>query len=88
MGDLALQVGQVDAVVIDDAERADPGRREIEEERRAEPAGTDDEDARGEQLGLPLLADLVENEMAGKTIVVILPSFAERYLSTALFEGM
>lgn len=27
-------------------------------------------------------------EMAGKTIVVILPSFAERYLSTALFEGI
>ncbi len=46
MGDLALQVGQVDAVVIDDAERADPGRREVEEERRAEPAGADDEDPR------------------------------------------
>jgi len=27
-------------------------------------------------------------EMDGKTIVVILPSFAERYLSTALFEGL
>ena len=27
-------------------------------------------------------------EMDGKTIVVILPSFAERYLSTALFEGI
>ena len=26
--------------------------------------------------------------MAGQTIVVILPSFAERYLSTALFEGL
>ena len=27
-------------------------------------------------------------EMAGKTIAVILPDFAERYLSTALFEGL
>ena len=27
-------------------------------------------------------------EYAGKTIVVILPDLAERYLSSALFEGM
>jgi cysteine synthase A len=27
-------------------------------------------------------------DMAGKNIVMILPSFAERYLSTALFEGL
>jgi cysteine synthase A len=27
-------------------------------------------------------------EMAGKTIVVILPDLADRYLSTALFENL
>ena len=27
-------------------------------------------------------------DMAGKNVVVVLPSFAERYLSTALFEGL
>lgn len=29
-----------------------------------------------------------QEEYSGKTIVVIIPSFAERYLSTALFEGL
>lgn len=28
------------------------------------------------------------DESAGKTVVAIIPSFAERYLSTALFEGL
>jgi cysteine synthase A len=30
----------------------------------------------------------VRPDMKGKTIVVVLPDFAERYLSTALFDGI
>ena len=30
----------------------------------------------------------LRDEMAGKVVVAIIPSFAERYLSTALFEGL
>lgn len=30
----------------------------------------------------------VRSEMAGKQVVIIVPSFAERYLSTSLFEGL
>ena len=44
--DLALQVRVVDDVGVDDAERADAGRGEVERRRRAEAAGADQEHAR------------------------------------------
>ena len=40
MNDLALQVGQIDGVVVDDAERADAGGGQVQQQRRAEPART------------------------------------------------
>ena len=64
MDDLALEIRVVDDVGVDDAERADAGRREVERRRRAEPAGTDQEHPRVEQLLLPLLADLGDEDVA------------------------
>ena len=61
--DLALQVGVVDDVGVDDPERADAGRGEVERRGRAEPAGPDQEHARIQELLLPFVADLGDEEV-------------------------
>ena len=63
--DLALQVGQRDDVVIDDAERADTRGRQIHQHRRAEAAGADHQHRRLLQRGLPGAADVAQHDMAG-----------------------
>src|SRR6266446_9426131 len=72
MDDLALQVGQVDPVGIGDADRPDPGGREVEQQRRTETARTDDEHPRLQQPDLALLADLVEDQVAGVALELLL----------------
>ena len=62
--DLALEVRLVHDVVVDDPERPDAGRREVERRRGAEPAGADEEHARVQQLLLAGLADLGDQEVA------------------------
>src|SRR5690606_1305082 len=62
--DLALEVTERHRVVVDDAERADAGCREIQRYRRAKAAGADDQHARSLQFLLALPADVLEDEVA------------------------
>ena len=68
---LALQVGEVDIVVVDDAERADAGGREVERGRRAEPARAEQQHLRVEQLRLPRRADLGQQQVAAVALLLL-----------------
>ena len=61
--DLALEVGLVDHVVVHDPDPPHARRRQIQRGRRSEPAGADQQHLRLEQLRLPRLADLRDQEM-------------------------
>ena len=69
--DLALQVREVDLVVVDDAERADAGGREVERGRRAEPAGAEQQHLRLQQLGLALEPDLRDQQVARVALALL-----------------
>ena len=64
---LALQVRLVDHVGVDDRDRPDAGRGQVEAGRRAEAAGADEQDVRVEQLQLPGLADLGNQRVAASS---------------------
>ena len=63
MDHLALEVGDVDLVVVDDPQRADAGRREIQGSRGAESARSEQQHLGVEQLLLALDTDLGQQEM-------------------------
>ena len=68
---LALEVRQVDLVVVDDPERADAGRGQIQRRRRAEAARAEQQHLRVEQLLLALGPDLGEQQMARVALALL-----------------
>ena len=69
--DLALQVREVDHVVVDDPERADARGGEVERRRRAEPARAEQEHLGVEQLHLPLEPDLGDQQVARVALALL-----------------
>ncbi len=63
MEHLALQVGPVDHVEIDDAERTDTGGRQVERGRRAEPARAHEQHPCCLQFALALDSHVGKNEV-------------------------
>ena len=62
---LALQVRQRHGVVVDHAQRADAGRGEIQQHRRAQAAGADHQHARAAERRLAGAADLAQHDVPG-----------------------
>ena len=65
MDDLTMQVRQLDDIRVDDSDRPDPGRGEVEQRGRAEATGTDDEDLGGGESLLPLAAHARDEDVPG-----------------------
>jgi hypothetical protein len=63
--DLPLQVRERNVVVVDDADRADAGGRQIGNQRRSKASRPDHQHAGALELRLPGTADLRQHQMAG-----------------------
>ena len=60
---LAMEIGELDHVVVDDRESPDTGAGERRDDRAADAAGADHRDARGLELPLPNAADLRQDDV-------------------------
>jgi hypothetical protein len=77
--DLTLQVGRIDHVEIDHAERSDAGGGEVHGGRRAEPSRSDEQHAGRLQPALPVRPHLGEDQVAG---------VAQRLVAAQLHRGV
>ena len=75
--DLALQVGLVDDVEVDETDGPDAGGGEIEGERCSEAAGSNAENLCGFELLLAFHADLREDEVARVARDLLIREFGE-----------
>jgi hypothetical protein len=65
MKDLALEVRNVDLIIIDDTNGPNPSCGEIEKDRATKPTCTNNEDLGLGQLLLPLNSNLWKDKMTG-----------------------
>src|SRR5207249_12121786 len=78
---LPLQIRKIDIVKIDEADRADAGRRKIQSSRRSQTACTDAQNTRRFQTALPRWRDLGHDQMARITF----PLFSAQLHRVAAF---
>ena len=86
VNDLALQVGERHDIIVDDAERADAGRSQIHQSRRAEPAGADHQDRCPLQRRLPGTADIAQYDVAGVALQFVLAQHRPQHPSHIIRE--
>ena len=67
MGNLSLQVGTVDLIVVANGELADACCAEIEAGRRTQATGTDYQDVCIKQILLAFYANLIKQDVAAET---------------------